>query len=916
MTESDISAANPLGQTPLLAMKLLRPRVRASIVPRPRLTEWLNAGLNRRLTLISAPVGFGKTTLLGEWLAGAAQAVPIAWLSLDEDDNDLGRFLNYIVTALDGVQEGVGSAALTMLRSPHPPPTKVVLTSLLNDLTSVPGDLILVLDDYHMIGAPAIHDAVAFLLGNLPPQMHFVIATRSDPPLPLSRLRARDQLVEIRGPELLFTLEEADTFLNRAMGLTLNAGDVAALQSSTEGWISGLQIVAVSLQERREVASLVATVTGAHRYIVDYLVDEVLSRQPEEDRLFLLRTSILSDLGGPLCDAVTGRSDSAAVLVRLERANLFMTSLDEERHWYRYHHLFAECLRHRLEAEEPGSVPELHRRASQWYERHGLVDVAIGHALSAQDFETAARLVEEHAPGLLVQGGIVALLNWANRLPEALVHARPLLCILVGRALALAGQPEESESYLQSAGSALADVPQPDSQNLQGQIAAIRAAIATQRADALRTIEYARQALSRLPHSEPFMRSLAAFNLGNAYLLTGEVVPASAAFADAVDLSLATGSLHMVTLSSASLARTQMLRGRLQEPEQVCQRALDLVAQLSETPERTVPTQGILYAYLGHLRRELDDLDGAGSYVGQALELGEQSGYVDVLAATYWALAQLHRARADVQTGLAMIERAIDTVQEQRLAVMRRLLLAERADLLVALDRLKDAESWARDHRVGEAVDFTLLNERECLSLVRLRLARGEVAEAVKLLARLLGPAEAAGRFGVLIEILTLQALALHDSGKLTPALISLERALVLAEPEGYVRTFADYGEPMAALLRQVAARGTAPRYVARLLEAIASPGRGAGEPATLRAAASDQGSAMKQSGVEPLTARELEVLRLLTDGASNQRIADELTVSVGTVKAHISHILGKIGARNRTEAVARARKLGLLEQE
>ncbi|MDP2950159.1 MAG: LuxR C-terminal-related transcriptional regulator [Chloroflexota bacterium] len=914
--EIDPSAANRLGQPPLLATKLRRPRVRASIVSRPRLTERLNGGLNRALTLISAPVGFGKTTLLGEWLAGAAQAVPATWISLDEDDNDPVRFLTYVVAALNDVQEGVGSAALTMLRSPLPPPTKAVLTSLLNDLASVPGDLILVLDDYHAISAPAVHDAVAFLLGNLPPQMHFVIATRSDPPLPLSRLRARDQLVEIRGPEFPFTLEEAETFLNRAMGLDLNAGDVAALQSSTEGWIAALQLIAVSLQERRDVASLVATVTGAHRYIVDYLVDEVLSRQPEEDRLFLLRTSILSDLGGPLCDAVCGRSDSAAVLVRLERANLFMTSLDEERHWYRYHHLFAECLRNRLEAEEPGSVPELHRRASQWYERHGLVDVAIGHVLSAQDFETAARLVEEHAPGLLGQGGIVALLNWANRLPEALVQGRPRLSVLVGWALALAGQPEASESYLQSAEGALAGVPQPDSQNLQGQIAAVRASIAAQRADALRTIEYARQALSRLPPSEAFMRSLAAFNLGNAYLLTGEVVPASAAFADAVNLSLATGSLHMVTLSSAYLARTQMLRGRLREAEQVCQRALDLVAQLSEAPARTVPTLGMLYAYLGHLRRELDDLDGAGRYLGQAVDLGEQSGYMEVLAATYWALAQLHRAQADVLAGLAMIERAIDTVEEQSLTVMRRLLLAERADLLVALARLADAENWAREHRVGEAVDFALLNERECLSLVRLRLARGEVDEAVKLLARLLGPAEAAGRFGAVIEILALQALALHESGKLTPALSSLERALVLAEPEGYVRTFADHGEPMATLLRQVAARGTAPRYVARLLTAIASPGRSAGEPAALREAASDRGSAMKQSGAEPLTAREVEVLRLLADGASNQRIADELTVSVGTVKAHISHILGKIGASNRTEAVARARKLGLLEQE
>ncbi len=918
MNELGASAANALGQTPLLAMKLRQPRVRASIVARARLTERLKAGLNRALTLVSAPVGFGKTTLLGEWLVAAAQAVPTAWLSLDEEDNDLVRFLTYVIAALSGVQESVGSAALSMLRSPQPPPTRAVLTSLLNDLGSLPGDLILVLDDYHAIDAPAVHDAVAFLLGNLPPQMHLVIATRSDPPLPLSRLRARDQLVEIRGPELLFTMEEAEAFLNRVMGLDISAGDVAALQSSTEGWIVGLQLIAVSLQGRRDVASLVATVTGAHRYIVDYLVEEVLSRQPEDARLFLLRTSILSELVGPLCDAVTGRTDSAAVLVRMERANLFVTPLDDERRWYRYHHLFAECLRGRLETEEPGSATELHRRAGQWYERQGLVDEAIGHALLAQDFEAAARLVEEQAPRLIGQGGIVVLLNWANRLPKALVHARPRLCVLVGQALALGGQLEASESYLHSAEGALAGVPQPDAQLLQGQIAAVRASVAAQRADAQRTIEYARQALSRLPPSEPFMRSLAAFNLGDAHLLTGDVAPASAAFADAVDLSLVTGSLHMVMVSSAYLVRTEMLRGRLREAERVCQRALKVVAEVSEAPARMVPTLGMLYAYLGHLRRELDDLDGAGGYLGQALELGEQSGYVEALAATYWALARLHRAQADAQSGLAMIERAIETVQEQNLTVMRRLLLAERADLLVAMDRLEDAESWARELRVGEAADFGLPGERECLSLVRLRLARGEAAEAVRLLARLLGPAEAAGRFGVVIEILALQALALHESGELTPALSSLERALALAEPEGYIRTFADHGEPMGTLLRRVSARGIAPEYVARLLAAIqGSRGRGQGS-GDERAAPTlpTPDTRHPTPGVESLTPREVEVLRLLAGGAPNQRIADELTVSVGTVKAHISHILGKIGAGNRTEAVALARGLRLLERE
>jgi LuxR family maltose regulon positive regulatory protein len=500
-------------------------------------------------------------------------------------------------------------------------------------------------------------------------------------------------------------------------------------------------------------------------------------------------------------------------------------------------------------------------------------------------------------------------------LPEALVHAKPSLSILVGRALALVGQPEASEGYLQSAEEALADLPPAGAQVMQGQIAAIRANIASQVADVQLTIHHAEQALSRLPHDQPFMRSLAAFNLGEASMLNGDVVPASAAFADAVELSLATGSTHMFMVASAYLARTQILRGHLREAERVCRRALNIVASTSETPDRVVPTVGLLHAYLGHLRREWDDLSGAEDHLKQAMEYGEHSGYVEVLAATYWALAQLHRAQADIVTGLAMIERAIETVQEPSLTVMRRLLLAERADLLVALRRLEDAERWAREHRVGEVVDFGLPGERECLSLARLRLARGEVGEAVNLLERLRSPAEAAGRSGVLIEILALQALALHQGGNLQQALSAIEKALVLAEPEGYIRTFADHGEPMGVLLRQLAGRGFTPQYIARILTAIVSPGRSAGGPAAGLAPKNDNQAVMAPDGTKPLTSREIEVLRLLANGASNQRIASELTISVGTVKAHISHILGKMEAGNRTEAVARARELGLLDQ-
>ena len=679
------------------------------------------------------------------------------------------------------------------------------------------------------------------------------------------------------------------------------------------------------------MTDLVATVTGSHHYIVDYLVDEVLDRQTSETRLFLLRTSILAELTGPLCDAVTGRQDGAAMLADLERANLLLMPLDEERRWYRYHRLFQECLRGRLNEEEPGNVPDLNRRASRWYERQGLVDKAIEHLLAAGDFDDASRLVENHAPRLLEQGQIVALLNRIDRLPEELVRARPRLGMLRGWALALGGQAAAAESCLKCAEKAIESAPPADSDALRGQIAAVRATVASQRADAPYVVEHASQAVYRLPRSEPFVRSLAAYNLGEARLLTGEVALASTALADAAELSLQTGSLHLFTVSSANLARAELLRGRLRQAERVSEDALRVVTAASQNPERSVPALGILYAYLGHVRRESDDLDGAGRFLTKALDLARQSEFVETVASACWASAQLRLTRADALSALALVETAIEAVQEAGLTVLRRFLFAERADILVELGRLSEAETWAREHRVGEETKLGLLRERETLSVARLRFALGELDEVVKLLKALGVEAESAGRFGVAIEILALQALALQGSGELGPALDSLQRALVLAEPEGYVRVFADRGEPLGALLRQVSAHGRTPEYVTRLLMAIRKSADRAATSTSLpdRRSLSTIASHLTRVPlgprpvapvsvapiVEALTSREVEVLRLVAIGASNRRIAEELTVSVGTVKAHVSHILGKLGAHSRTEGIARARELGLLER-
>jgi len=906
-----LTTVNPPGsvphRAPLLSTKLYIARPRPDLLPRPRLTQRLNDGLHRKLTLISAPAGFGKTTLLSEWSLQSKR--PVAWISLDEGDNDPARFWAYFIAALQTLQVNVGDAALAAFQSPQPPPMEVVLTALINEIAIIPEPFALVLDDYHVIETQPVHSALTFLLNHLPPQMHLIIATRADPPLPLARLRGRGQLTELREADLRFTTDEAAAFLNQAMGLNLSAEQVAALEERTEGWIAGLQLAALSMQGRSDIPGFIAAFAGSHRYILDYLAEEVLQRQPEGVQTFLLQTAILDRLSGPLCDTVTGQGDSQTMLERLERANLFLVPLDEERRWYRYHRLFAELLRAYLQREQPNRVPGLHRRASEWYEQNGLLAEAVGHALAAKDFERAARLVEQAAPQMLMRGELVTLLGWLAALPDERIRAWPALCTYYAWVLTLTGQLDAVEPRLQDAEQGLQpDIPAAELQDLLGQIAAIRAYIAALHRDVPHAIELARQALEHLPEENPAVRAFVAFTLGGACLLSDDVAEACQAFAEASALGRAAGNVHVAIPALCNLAGLRALQGQLHQAAGLYQEALELATpSLAHQREgrggRTLPVAAMAYSGLGGLLYEWNDLEGAMRHLREGIEQSKQWGNVDALASSYARVARVLQAQGDEAGALEALKEAGQLVRRHAvIPTTAARVAAYQASLWLAQGNLGAATRWVQERGLSVDDELGYLREPEHIALARVLIAQGKYDEALQFLARLRQAAETRGRMGSLIEILVLQALALQSQGNTTQAMPALERALSLAEPEGYVRLFVDEGAPMAKLLRQALSRGIAPNYVSRLLAAFGAEEQ-RGEEAEKRAPLL----------LEPLSERELEVLRLLAAGLSNREIAEKLIVAVGTVKAHIHNIYGKLGVQSRTQAVARARELGIL---
>jgi LuxR family maltose regulon positive regulatory protein len=894
------------------------------------LIERLNAGLHRKLTLVSAPAGFGKTTLLSEWAhhgrGKPGACPPVAWVSLDRGDSDPARFWAYFIAALQTVRADVGKAILAAFQSPQPPPIEAVLTALINEITAVSDDFALVLDDYHLIEAQPIHSALAFLLDHLPPQMHLVIAGRADPPLPLARLRGRGQLTELREDDLRFTLDEAAAFLNQVMGLNLSDQDVAALEARTEGWIVGLQLAALSMRGRHDVGQLVESFTGSHRYILDYLVEEVFQQQSAEVQDFLLKTSILDRLTAPLCDAVwkldigdwkleihgtsptsnfqpfdsaQGKplTSSQRLLEHLERSNLFLVPLDDQRQWYRYHRLFADLLRHRLGMVcDSKHVALLHAQASQWYETNGFPADAVHHALAAHDWERAATLICDASGSLLERGEVTTVVGWIQALPDEVVRARPQLCLECSWPLILTGQLEAAESYLAQAEQAACGERRRTAQEdaaFLGEIVAAQAYIARTRGDDRRTIELSQRALTLLPQDNLSSRSIVALNLGLAHWHRGHLAEAEQALTEAEHAALQSGNSHVRLIALGILGPIQAAQGKLHQAAVLCRQAI----QLGKRSPAIAPT----HLEFSALLYEWNDLEAAADHLRRGIELTQRSGNLEVQTGGYRMLALLKQAQGDASAALAALQEAHQLARNHDVTpFVRARNAACHAQIALAQDDVATAVHWAE--QVTEGADAFPLYPFLRLTPARLLLAQNEKAAAAEQLEALYETAVGAGwQFGV-VEVRALQALAAP-----TPpaALVFLADALALAQPEGYVRTFLDKGEPMAALLREAASQGIAPGYVAKLLAAFDAEAPIRPVPPTPRVPA--------QPLIEPLSERELDVLRLLADGLTNQEIAQALCVSVNTVKTHLKNIYGKLGVHNRREATAQAKKLGLV---
>jgi ATP/maltotriose-dependent transcriptional regulator MalT len=899
--------------SPLVETKLHIPKLRRGLVARPRLSGRLRRGAASRLTLISAPAGFGKTTLLAEWLASTRTERSVAWLSLEESDSQPASYWTYLITALQAAAPGVGSSALLLLQSGQPP-VETVLTTVLNELGSAPNDLYLVLDDYHLVDGPDIQAAMTFLLEHLPPQVHLVVSTREDPALPLARLRARGELAEVRAADLRFTLGEVAAYLNDVTGLDLAASDIATLEGRTEGWIAALQLAALSIQGRDDVAGFIAGFAGDDRYIVDYLVEEVLGRQPANVRSFLVQTSILDRLSGPLCDAVTGQHGGKAMLQSLDRANLFLVPLDDRRRWYRYHHLFADVLHTHLLDEHRDQVAALHRRASQWFEQDGEPAQAIRHALAAGDVERAAGLVELELPELRRSRQEATIRGWLDAVPDDVVRVRPVLAVGFVGALMAGGEFEGVEDRLQDAErwleptgdragtrtrrAGMVVVDQGELARLPGAIQMYRAALALVRGDAPATVDHAQQAIHRAAEDDHLTRAGASALMGLAFWGDGDLEAAHRAYSVCVQGLQRAGHIADVLGCAITLADIRCTQGRLSEALRTYEQALRLAFNQDGTVLRGTAD---MYVGMSQIACERDDLPAATQHLRHAEELGEHTWLPQNPYRWRVAMARVREAEGDPDGALDLLEEA-QRVYMGDFSPNVRPIPALRARVLAALGRVGDALAWAREQGLSADDDLSYLREFEHITLARVLLAQSTaersappIRDAARLLQRLLRAAEAGERTGSVIELLVLQALTHHARGDAAGAVAALERALTLAEPEGYVRMFAGEGPPMASLLRRVSKQRSTWDYVRRLLNACSAAGG--------------------QRLVEPLSERELDVLRLLSSDLDGPDIARELTVSLNTLRTHTKHIYAKLGVNNRRAAVRQAAELNLLSR-
>jgi LuxR family maltose regulon positive regulatory protein len=881
--------------TVLLKTKLYVPPARPELVPRPHLIARLNDGLNRKLILVAAPAGYGKTTLVSGWAKNCEQ--PVGWLSLDERDNEPTRFLTYLIAALQTIEATLGQDILAALRSSPAASIADWLPILLNQLDDMATPFVLVLDDYHLITTPAIQHALAFLLEHQPARMHLAIATRKDPPLPLPRLRARDQLVELRQADLRFTPEETSFFLQRVTGKELRAEEVSALVTRTEGWIAGLQMAALSIREREDVARLISTFGGSHEYIVDYFAAEVLAQQPEPIKNFLLRTSVLDRLCGSLCDAVTGQTGGQHTLEQLQRANLFVVPLDSEHAWYRYHHLFRDLLRKQLQQEQPDSAFELRRRASQWCEDHQLFDEAIEQALTAHDEPRLARLLDDHAEEFFSRGESVTVLRWITALPDELRRVRPALGIIQALTLSAVGNLREAERALQEVDQVLAnlDGTVPHHRELLGRAAAAHALVATYQDDPQITLSHARRALDFAP-GDTGWRSSVLLARSNANFLIGDVPACLADLETALAIATAQHDHMLALFEMAKLAQTSWTHGQLTRAVQVCQTALRYIDQ-HDLSRATLIDQ--VYITWGAILCERNDLDHAAEYLLRGLELSRSGQDVLDQLLAYRTMARLRIAQRDLPAAAECLQQAEALCQSYHIPLQHlSTLIGVKAHCLIRQGKFAEAntELHRLDVEADPKIPFAYYG-RVYVSLAQLRLVQGDLPAAEQALDRVLGFAQASGQRRWVISAHILRALLYQTRRGLPQALSALEEAMDWCEPAGFIQEFLDEGEPMRALLHEAVRRHVKPEFAQQMLQRFS----------TDRAAEKSIGL------VEPLSDREIEVLQLVAEGRSNQEIAAQLYLSLRTIKFHTSNIYGKLGVKNRTEAVARARDLGLL---
>lgn len=909
----------------MLATKFHVPAPRRHAVTRPRLIDPLlsASSADRKLSLICAPAGFGKTTLLSQWVWHVRAAEPevrVTWLSLDAGDNDPARFLTHLVAAMDGVDAGIGSRAKALLNATQATAAEPVLVALINDLAQAGTSVIVVLDDYHAVEARPVHDAVTFLLDHSPPQLHLAIASRSDPPLPLSRFRARDQMTELRAADLRLSAEEAQSFLNECMGLSLSAEHISALEARTEGWAAGLQLAALSLRGHADVPGFINAFTGSNRFILDYLVEEVLQRQPDHVRSFLMRTAILDRLSAPLCDAVTGQGDSSAVLERLERTNLFVVPLDDLRQWYRYHHLFADVLGARAAHEEPDLQQSLHRRASEWYQHHDLLEDALKHALAAGDFERAGAMLEEVMPAIRRSRHDATLRGWLSALPDHVVRGNPVLSVFYAWMMLTSGDLEAVEQRLQDAERGLAAAsrdgertssppggPKAGSEEFRAlpvTLAVYRAALAQAAGDVAGTTAHARRALELCGPGDHLSRAAAAGFLGLAAWAHGDLDTAVPTFADVAPNLHAAGNIADELASTMVLAELWMARGSLSRARRLLEQALTAAdsAGIASGP----PTAD-LHMGISALHCESGALAAAQHHLESGIALGEAASLPENRYRRFVVMARLQYLSGNP-------DRAIELLGEAERRYLRgffpdvRPIPAMKARIWIGQGALREASDWAQARGLTAADELSYLREFEHLTLARLLIAQheadppnGSLGDALDLLERLLQAAQVSGRGGSVNEILVLKARADQVQGRVGMALEALEQALKRTEGEGHVRLFLDEGAPMIALLHRAATERIYPGYVSQLLHAADT-----GEAAPAKSPGPD---AMPV----PLSERELQVLRLLDSSLSGPEVARQMYVSLNTLRTHTRHIFEKLQVNNRAEAVRRAREHGLL---